>query len=449
MRIMIKLTDQSVTDIYDYPLPGCSKKFMSIERRHHRNHDGEQDNNKLLLLKHPKFLLTLYAAGIAGALIQILGGQWDVSWHELGIVETFFTPPHTVMYSGIAFSLLSSLIALAYYHRILLYNRERNRLLLHGFIIALAGSGLQLFAGQFDYWWHDNFGFDPFLFTPSHAPLIIGFFLNGIGMWVGITYLIRNEKRRMPSSDVRDPFPTKFKLLQTLAVLSLVALWYDSSTLVYLFTDDEGIAYTFQLDMETFTEQTDTIAFIISIAGTAAIGSIMLVAAKSTLKFRGAATVVAALLVGTSIAFNIGFKAIVLNGTEDGIAFAYFIPLYMSFLAPVVLFDILAGKKRLPTAKKPNTISSIGWLILTAVLLGPVGTFLDSWHSVALWLEGDQMLLPWLLPMFAGGFAAGLIWIGFNKTMGNKLMTTTAGIQEIADSGNSRLPTETNVTKKE
>lgn len=420
---------------------------MSVERRHHN--DEEQDNNKLSFLKHPKFLLALYAAGIAGALIQILGGQWDVSWHVLGLVETFFTLPHTVLYSGVVFSLLSSLIALAYYHRILLFNRERNRFLLHGFIIALAGSGLQLFAGQFDYWWHDNFGFDPFLFTPSHMPLIIGFFLNGIGMWIGITYLIRNEKK-MPNLALGESssLSRRFKLLQILAVLSLVALWYDLSTLVYLFTDDEGIAYTFQLDIETFAEQADTIAFIISTAGTAAIGSIMLIGAKSTLKFRGAATVVAALLIGTSIAFDIGFKAIVLNGSQEGIAFAYFIPLYMSFLAPVVLFDILAGKKRLLTAKKPKTTAAIGWLILTAILLGPVGTFVDSWHSVALWIENSQVILPWLMPMFAGGFAAGLIWIGFNKTLLNKLMTTR-GTPESADSGNSILPTQTRGTKKE
>lgn len=419
---------------------------MSVERRHHN--DEEQDNNKLSFLKHPKFLLALYAAGIAGALIQILGGQWDVSWHVLGLVETFFTLPHTVLYSGVAFSLLSSLIALAYYHRILLYNRERNRFLLYGFIIALAGSGLQLFAGQFDYWWHDNFGFDPFLFTPSHMPLIIGFFLNGIGMWVGITYLIRNEKKMSNLDHGESSLSRRFKLLQVLAVLSLVALWYDLSTLVYLLTDDEGIAYTFQLDIETFAEQAGTIAFIISTAGTAAIGSIMLIGAKSTLKFRGAATVVAALLVGTSIVFNIGFKAIVLNGSQEGIAFAYFIPLYMSFLAPVVLFDILADKKRLLTAKKPKTTAAIGWLILTAILLGPVGTFVDSWHSVALWIENSQVILPWLMPMFAGGFAAGLIWIGFNKTLLNKLMTTR-GTPESADSGNSILPTQTRGTKKE
>ncbi len=59
-----------------------------------------------------------------------------------------------------------------------------------------------------------------------------------------------------------------------------------------------------------------------------------------------------------------------------------------------------------------------------------------------------MLLLTWLLPMFAGGFAGGLIWISFNKILLNKLMTTR-GIQEIADSGNSALPTQTKGTEKE
>ncbi|HEX6282836.1 MAG TPA: hypothetical protein VFZ67_11460 [Nitrososphaera sp.] len=44
-----------------------------------------------------------------------------------------------------------------------------------------------------------------------------------------------------------------------------------------------------------------------------------------------------------------------------------------------------------PSEAQPG---SIGCLILTSVLLDPVGTFLDSWHSVALWIQNDQMLLP-------------------------------------------------------
>jgi hypothetical protein len=97
------------------------------------------------------------------------------------------------------------------------------------------------------------------------------------------------------------------------------------------------------------------------------------------------------------------------------------------FFAPVVLFDILDGKKTLLTAKQKlnTTTPAVGWLILTAALLGPVGVFLDSRHSVALWLEGDQMLLPWFIPMLAGGFTGGLIWIGFNKTLLNRFLIRT------------------------
>ena len=126
-------------------------------------------------------------------------------------------------------------------------------------------------------------------------PLIIGFFLNG-RMWIGITYLIRNEKKMSNLVHGESSLSRRFKLLQILAVLSLVALWHDLSTLVYLSLMTRGL-HTFQLDIETFAEQADTIAFIISTAGTSAIGSIMLIGFKSTLKFRGRATVVAALLI--------------------------------------------------------------------------------------------------------------------------------------------------------
>lgn len=84
---------------------------------------------------------------------------------------------------------------------------------------------------------------------------------------------------------------------------------------------------------------------------------------------------------------------------------------------------------------------------MTSVLLGPVDTFLESWHSVALWIQNDQMPLPWFMQMLAGGFAAGLIWISFNKALLNKLITIAR--IETVDSENSMLPTETKGTNRE
>ena len=49
--LMIRLTGQSVMHIYDRPLRGCSKK-LSVGI-HYRN--DEQQNNILILLKHPNF----------------------------------------------------------------------------------------------------------------------------------------------------------------------------------------------------------------------------------------------------------------------------------------------------------------------------------------------------------------------------------------------------------
>jgi hypothetical protein len=66
-KILInKLTDQSVSYIYDCLLRRRSKKIMSVQG--HRSRNDEQQDKKLLLLKQANFLLGLYAAGIAGAL---------------------------------------------------------------------------------------------------------------------------------------------------------------------------------------------------------------------------------------------------------------------------------------------------------------------------------------------------------------------------------------------
>ena len=45
--------------------------------------------------------------------MQVSGANWDVIWHGIVNVESFFTPPHTVIYSGVAIALISTVVALA------------------------------------------------------------------------------------------------------------------------------------------------------------------------------------------------------------------------------------------------------------------------------------------------------------------------------------------------
>src|SRR5712692_7766605 len=138
-------------------------------------------------------ILPVYAGGVAGAFLQIAGAQWDISAHILGIVETFFTPAHTVLYTGIA------LVALASFYGLFLQsktvgNGSLSHSLFTGVSIAAVGSSLQIIAAPIDFWWHSTYGFDPFLFTPAHSLLIIGLLIGGVGMTIGSITLLRAQR---------------------------------------------------------------------------------------------------------------------------------------------------------------------------------------------------------------------------------------------------------------
>ena len=41
-----------------------------------------------------------------GILLVTVGGSWDITNHLLSKPETFFSPPHALMYTGVAISLI-------------------------------------------------------------------------------------------------------------------------------------------------------------------------------------------------------------------------------------------------------------------------------------------------------------------------------------------------------
>src|SRR6187399_1590310 len=56
-----------------------------------------------------RFLIgcTLISIGI---LVSTSGGSWDITNHLLNKPETFFAPPHAVLYTGVALAILGSAI---------------------------------------------------------------------------------------------------------------------------------------------------------------------------------------------------------------------------------------------------------------------------------------------------------------------------------------------------
>src|SRR6266487_339042 len=134
-------------------------------------------------------ILPVYTVGVASAFLQIVAAQWDVSAHILGIVETFFTPAHTVLYTGIA------LVALASFYGLLLQsktagNSSLNHSLFAGVSIAAVGSSLQ----------------------------IIGLILGGAGMTLGSIRLLRAQRAGQQLTN-------RPRLVPAIVIFALATVW--------------------------------------------------------------------------------------------------------------------------------------------------------------------------------------------------------------------------------
>ncbi len=133
-------------------------------------------------------LLWIYFMISIGVALQVGAANWDIIWHGIVNVESFFTPPHLVLYSGVGLSLITTIIGIVISiksdyglkKQLSLFHKIPNPLKL----IAL-GCIIEIFSGQFDSWWHSNFGFDGLL-SPPHLLLISGMLLSIIGSLVGI-----------------------------------------------------------------------------------------------------------------------------------------------------------------------------------------------------------------------------------------------------------------------
>jgi len=337
-------------------------------------------------------LSVIYTVGVFGALLQVVGGYWDVAWHILGIVETFFTPPHTILYTGIALALVASVMGVLMGRATLRHDLVR-RPLVRGLQIAFVGGILQLIAGPADYWWHDTFGFDPFLFTPAHILLISGIMLVGIGMALGAVRLLPAKRAGV---DLGRPLASG-PWIQVLDVIGLAALWIVLNTFVYLVTDVSGIAYTFGLNESVFDSFLPAILVAIPMA-LALTGTLVLLSARRILGRFGGATAVAALAAAISATANLGFRAIILAGTPEGSALASFIPVYLALLVPVALFDWLV---------RPSTGGAK--LIAAAALIGPAASYLDGWHSAIVSIDAPIWFVYYLGPTMIAGALAGAL----------------------------------------
>ena len=120
----------------------------------------------------------LVAVGIAGALAGPLGAYWDVAWHVDAGRETFWSPPHLVLYGGLL-AIAVSVVAAA----LLAEGGVRRGALRHpGLRFTIAAGGLTLASAPFDEAWHGLFGMDVSIWSPPHLLLLFGAAFSMLGV---------------------------------------------------------------------------------------------------------------------------------------------------------------------------------------------------------------------------------------------------------------------------
>ncbi len=334
----------------------------------------------LLRNRSPTLLFPVYALGVVGAFLQIAGAQWDVSWHVLGIVETFFTPAHMVLYTGIVVVAAAALVGL-WLRSYPVTKSSLSSSFFTGVTIATVGSSLQVIAAPIDFWWHSTNGFDPYLFTPAHSLLIIGLFLGAAGMSLGTIRLLKANRAGL--YQIAPP-----RILSLVTILGIATIWADLDFLGLYITDVRGMAYTFgycsiqQFNADTcgFVGQTglaSTLAYILLLG---AAGTFVFWGTKRLFVERGILTVVAGIIVGLHAVASFGFLAYAIEflsppgsfyfrnpSPADAASIASFIPVYLALLIPVALLDFAA-----------KALTKRGTLFILSILVGPFVALLDG-----------------------------------------------------------------------
>jgi hypothetical protein len=131
----------------------------------------------------PAIPLTIVSLGI---LLTASSGSWDITNHLLNRPETFFSPPHAGLYSGVVLILFGSLMTYRYHRHSSKIPDNNNRKSLPTYLrLVLVGIVMLILAGPLDFAWHTTFGLDGLL-SPPHAVLTIGMVLCSIGAFLGL-----------------------------------------------------------------------------------------------------------------------------------------------------------------------------------------------------------------------------------------------------------------------
>lgn len=222
-----------------------------------------------------------FLIALVGGTLSMWGASWDITSHLLRTPETFFTPSHTLLYSGVGISIISAIMSL-----VLLVKKEiRTKSFIFGSKLIIVGAIFQLIAGPGDFYWHELFGIDGLL-SPTHLTLALGIMIVLMGTMIGFARI---------GSDLVG----KNRFVKMILPISFGVFWFSVMWLIFFFVlpISEGDTHNFNPD--------PYVAIILSLATLPFVFSIVFWLASKTLNTFGAASAAAFVFTVMNVTSNI------------------------------------------------------------------------------------------------------------------------------------------------
>ncbi len=257
-----------------------------------------------------KFSMIVLIFASVGSIMQISAGNWDVTSHLLSSPESFFTPSHTVLYTGIGILTLSSIVGIAL---MLKYRELKKSGLTLPFKLLIIGSLISIISGPSDYIWHETFGLDGFL-SPTHLMLITGMLINTLGVAIGLVRLNSFVKTGI-----------YYQLGRIFLIPAMVALWLNLMSYVYMFALPISNGELFNFNLNPIAESLIALVFLPLINS-----GLFLFVLKKTHTFGMASAIAAGVILLTA------FSNILPSQSLSNL-----FPFYLLAIIPFVLVDML------------------------------------------------------------------------------------------------------------
>jgi hypothetical protein len=323
-----------------------------------------------------------------GVSLQISGSNWDIVWHGVGNVETFFTPPHSVIYSGVALA-IGSVVGGIVQAAFKIHQQEKYDtwlILLPSSLplslkLATIGCMLQLTAGPFDFLWHTQFGFDGLL-SPPHSVLAAGMFMAALGALMGIYSHYKNHSsRKINNMSSSSSLFSKLSLIVGFAVFLMVAV---GMILMFTLPFSKGQYFDFNPNsLAALVAASVSIPFVLGIC--------LFVAARIS-SFSTANRIPFILTSIVAVIMTIQSTTTITSNSY----FAWLFPVYLLNIIPALVADILIF--RYLQKKKGSSLSKVDhttdnrakkWYLIASII---VSIFYIT------------LFFPWTIDIFGGYF---------------------------------------------